>query len=311
MALHPQVKGFLENLAAANVPAFHQMTPELCRATFRQLVTSLPPGPAKIASSRDLDIPGPAGPLPLRIYTPAGPGPFPVLMYFHGGGFVIGDRDTYDATCRELCAGSGSVVVSVDYRLAPEQPFPAAPDDCLAATRWVAQHAGELGADASRIAVAGDSAGGNLAAVTAQRIRDEGGPALRAQLLIYPTTDHYSSGSKSLTENAEGYLLTKADMLWFLDSYLGPNPDVNDPKAFPIRAKSLAGLPPALVITAEYDPLRDEGEAYGRALKQAGVPVAMSRYDGAIHGFFMFFQMLEQGRAAIDESCRWLKERYV
>jgi len=262
-----------------------------------------------IAGSTDRLIEGPAGPVPLRIYTPKGAGPFPVLLFFHGGGFVIGDIEGYDGTCRELCALSACVVVSVGYRLAPEHPFPAATDDCLAATRWVGAHAAELNGDAARLAVGGDSAGGNLAAVTALRIRDEGGPALRAQLLIYPVTDHVSRETVSMRDNAQGYLLTRDTMRWFADQYVGNTPDLDDARAFPLRAASLASLPPALVITAEYDPLRDEGEAYAVALTKAGVSTELTRYDGAIHGFYMFFPISELGRAAVDQSAAWLRQQ--
>jgi acetyl esterase len=202
-------------------------------------------------------------------------------------------------------------VVSVDYRLAPEHKFPAATDDCLAVTRWLGEHAGEIGGDAKRIAVGGDSAGGNLAAVTALRLRDEGGPALVGQLLVYPVTDHYSKGTESMTKNADGYLLARQDMVWFSDHYLRSAADVSNPAYSPLRAKSVSGLSPALVLTAEFDPLCDEGEMYAKKLKDAGVPTTLTRYDGAIHGFFGFFSVLELGRAGMDQSCKWLKERFA
>ncbi|MBL6749876.1 MAG: alpha/beta hydrolase [Nevskia sp.] len=311
MPLHPQVKGLLDNVAASGIPPFHQMTPESCRATFKQLFGALPPSTAKIAGTKDIKIPGPAGAIPARVYTPEGKGPFPVLVYMHGGGWVIGDIEGYENVCRELCGGSQAVVVSLDYRLGPEHKFPAATDDCLAAVRWVGEHAAEIGADAKRIAVGGDSAGGNLAAVTALRLRDEGGPRLAAQLLIYPVTDHYTKNTVSMVKNAEGFLLTRQDMVWFSDYYLRTEADVKNPHFAPLRAKSLAGLAPALVLTAEFDPLCDEGEEYAARLKDAGVPTKLSRYDGAIHGFFGFFSVLDLGRAGMDESCRWLKERFA
>jgi len=223
MPLHAQVKGFLDMLVAAKAPAFHQLPVADSRKAFSSLIAMLPPSTATIAGTRDLRIPGPAGELPIRIYTPVGQGPFPIVMHFHGGGFVIGDLEIYDSTCREICAGADAIVVAVDYRLAPEHPFPAAPDDCLAATRWAAAHAAEFHGDSNRIVVGGDSAGGNLAAVTALRLRDEGGPKLRGQLLIYPVTD--AADTESMRVNAEGYLLTRADMQWFVGHY------VKDPAA--------------------------------------------------------------------------------
>jgi acetyl esterase len=308
--LDSQVKNMLEGMAANGVPAFHAMPVDVCRATFRQIVTGLPAGTAMIGQVSERKIPGPGGEIPLRIFVPEGKAPFPVLMFFHGGGWVIGDLDTYDATCRALCAGANCIVVAVDYRLAPEHKFPAASDDCLAATRWVGEHAAQIGGDSSRIAVGGDSAGGNLSAVTALRLRDEGGPQLCAQLLLYPVAGHYSRETPSMIDNAEGYLLTRQDMIWFSDHYLRSKSDIEDTRFNPAKASSLAKLPPALVLTAEFDPLRDEGEAYGAALKKAGVPVEISRYDGAIHAFFMFFSILEIGQTAVDEATGWLRERF-
>ena len=228
-------------------------------------------------------------------------------MYFHGGGWVIGSLETHDGTCRELAAGAGCVVVSVDYRLAPEHRYPAAAEDCYAATRWCAEHAAELAIDARRIAVGGDSAGGNLAAVVAQMARDRGGPGLVLQLLVYPVTDH-DFGTASYRDNAAGYLLTAADMRWFWGHYLGDDTARGaEPYASPLRAASLAGLPPALVITAELDPLRDEGEAYARALEAAGVAAKLHRYDGMIHGFFGMSAIMDQAVAAVREATGTLR----
>ena len=311
MPLNPQVQGFLQTLAAAGAQPFHTMEPAQCRQAINGLMSMMPPSAAVLASVRDTHIAGPAGEIKLRIYTPTGTGPLPILMYFHGGGFVIGDLDTFDKLCRETAGGAGVIMVSVDYRLAPEHPFPAASDDCLAATRWAAAHAQEIGGDSSRIGVSGDSAGGNLAAVTALRLRDEGGPALKAQLLVYPVVDADPDAYPSMTENAEGYLLSRADMNWFVGHY------VKDPAALastalrPIKAASLAGLPPALVITAEYDPLRDEGNAYAKKLAEAGVAVEHRCYDGAIHGFYTFFGALTLGREAVDQGIGWLKRTLV
>ncbi|MGQ0698121.1 MAG: alpha/beta hydrolase [Panacagrimonas sp.] len=310
MPLHPQVEGFMKQMAAAGGKAFHEMPVAECRAALSGLFAMMPPSAAKLASVADRKIPGPAGEIGVRVYTPEGAGPFPVLSFFHGGGFVLGDLESHDAVCREIAGGANCVVVAVDYRLAPEHKFPAAPDDCVAAVKWVASNAAAIKGDASRLAVAGDSAGGNLAAVVAQRLRDENGAKLCAQLLIYPATQWGGKPTKSMVDNAEGYLLTRKDMEWFGNHYLAMPADAKLPSASPALAKSLAGLPPALVLTAEFDPLRDEGEDYGKALQAAGVPTTVSRYDGAIHAFYSFFGIMEPGRKAMDESIRWLREQF-
>jgi acetyl esterase len=224
--------------------------------------------------------------IPVRIYRPSTDSKVrPVLVWFHGGGWVIGNLESADYASRMLTNASGCVVVSVDYRLAPEHKFPAAADDCFAATQWVVEHADELGIDASKVAVGGDSAGGNLAAVVAQMAKEAGGPAIAYQALVYPVTN-FSFATPSYKDNADGYLLTRASMEWFWGHYLGNEGDGQHVKASPLLCADLSGLPPAIVITAEYDPLRDEGEAYAEALKKAGVAVESKRYDGQIHGFF-------------------------
>jgi acetyl esterase len=206
-----------------------------------------------------------------------------------------------------LCAGAACVVVSVDYRLAPEHKFPAGIDDCLIATRWAAAHAAELGADPARIAVAGDSAGGNMAAVTALRVRDEGGPALCGQLLLYPVTDYNTPGTPSYEQNAEGYGLTRDTMKWFWAHYLADPSEGMHPHASPLRAENLSGLPPALVVTAEYDPLRDEGEFYAERLRAAGVPTSLTRYAGVNHGFMFWVGIVDKAGAAMSQACNWLR----
>lgn len=283
--------------------------PEARQATVMQIPRRRQPVP--VASVVDRTIPGPAGELPIRVYTPEGPGPFPALVYFHGGGFVVGSLASGDPTCRALCHGASCVVVSVEYRLAPEHKFPAATDDCLAATRWLAAHAAELNADPARLAVAGESSGGNLAAVTALRLRDEGGPALRGQLLIYPVADYHTPPTPSYIANADGYLLTRAMMVWFWGHYLSDAGEANHPHAAPLRAPDLSGLPAALVITAEFDPLRDEGERYAERLQQAGVPTQLARYDGMIHGFLLLSELFDEGRQAMEEAVLWLRQLFV
>ncbi|MCC2626353.1 MAG: esterase/lipase-like protein [Thermomicrobiales bacterium] len=308
MPLHPQVESLLNQMAAAGGKPTNAMTPEECRGVFNGIFASLPPSQAKLAGVADRDVPGPAGQIKVRVYTPDGEGPFPVLVFFHGGGFVLGDLDTHDSVCRELSGGANVVVVATDYRLSPEHRFPAAVDDCIEVTRWVTKHAAQINGDAVRVAVGGDSAGANLAAVVSQQLRDLDRIKLAAQLLIYPVTRFDGVDTKSMIDNAAGYLLQRDDMDWFRGHYLGPKSDGKDVRISPILAKDLTGLPPALVQTCEFDPLRDEGEAYGKALKAAGVPTVVSRHDGSIHAAFSFFTILEPGRRMVDEAIRWLKE---
>jgi acetyl esterase len=230
----------------------------------------------------------------------------PVLVYFHGGGFVLGNLDTHDSVARSLAVGADCLVMSVDYRLAPEHRFPAAVDDCLAAVRWIERHAVEIGADPTRIAVGGDSAGGNLATVVALRLRDEGGPALAGQLLVYPMTWIRAPVEGSMAVNGEGYFLTASAVAWFESRYLSDPDHASHPHASPLLAKDLSSLPPALVITAEFDPLLDQGEAYANRMSEDGVAVTHSRYPGAIHGFFGM--PVSIGRRAMQEAANWLKQ---
>jgi len=263
----------------------------------------------EVASVEDLEVPGPVGAIPVRVYRPSQREGLPALVYFHGGGWAICSIETHDPTCRQLANAAECVVVSVDYRLAPEHPFPAAPEDCYAALGWVARHAGSLGADARRLAVGGDSAGGNLAAVVAQIARDRRGPALCHQLLVYPVTDH-AFDTPSYAENAQAPILTRDGMRFFWDAYLARAEDGANPYASPLRAKELSGLPPAHVITAEFDPLRDEGEAYAARLAEAGVPVRCDRYDGMVHGFFGFTEMIERAREAVAGAADELRASF-
>ncbi len=299
MALDPAIKALLDAMAAAGGPALDALPPAEARKVFDNL--PLPRKQIEIASVEDRTIPGPAGEIPVRVYQPHGAGVKPILLYFHGGGWVIGSLDSYDATCREFAQGAGCVVVSVDYRLAPEHRYPAAPNDCYAALEWVAANAGSLGADAKRLAVGGDSAGGNLSAVVSLMARDKAGPAIRFQLLIYPVTDADFS-TASYSQNADGYLLTTSAMKWFWAHYVAGEAQRREPYASPLRAKDLAGLPPAWMCTAEFDPLRDEGEAYAKRLQQAGVSTSLTRYAGLIHGFISMGLVAPKAQAAVDEA---------
>ena len=303
MPLDPVTEAVLAEMARAEAPPLHELPPEAAREMYSQMQ---PPAPEiAVGSVEDRTIPGPAGEIGVRIYRPEGAGPFPLHVHYHGGGWVIGDLDTHDADCREICSGAGCVVVAVDYRLAPEHPFPAAPEDCYAATCWAAEHAAELGAKPGPVTVGGDSAGGNLAAVVSLMARDRSGPAIALQLLIYPVTDA-AMDTQSYRDNGEGYLLTADGMQWFWNQYC-PVDARTDPLASPLHAADLSGLPPALVMTAEYDPLRDEGEAYGARLQAAGVPTDVQRFDGLIHGFFSQTRMIPAGRAGIDAAVAALR----
>ena len=304
MPVDPQIQALLDK--GAGVPATHTLPVEVARAQYEARIVLMAPA-AEIAAVEERTIDGPGGPLRIRIYAPHGAGPFPLLVFFHGSGFVLCSLDTHDGMCRNLCAGGECVVASVDYRLAPEHKFPAGIDDCLHATRWAAAHAAALGANPGRVAVAGDSAGANMAAVTALRVHDEGGPALCGQLLLYPVTDYHTPGTPSYEENAEGYGLTRDTMKWFWDHYLNDESEATHPHASPLRAQDVSGLPPTLVITAEYDPLRDEGERYAKKLSAAGVPTILTRYDGVNHGFMFWVGVVDKAGVAMNEACEWLR----
>ncbi|MFC0562311.1 alpha/beta hydrolase [Halalkalibacter alkalisediminis] len=304
MGLDPQAKFLLEQMAAAGAPPMHELTPEEARASAN--FTALAGAPEEVGKVENRTIPGPGGEIPVRIYTPEGQGPFGALVYYHGGGWVIGDLEGVDVPCRLLANRSNCVVVSVDYRLAPEHKFPAAIDDAYAASKWVVENASSIQVDAERVAVGGDSAGGNLAAVVSLMARDKNEFQVAFQMLIYPVT-HHSFETTSHSENAEGYLLTKDSMEWFWKHYLRTEEEGKNPYVSPLLAEDLSGLPPALVVTAGFDPLRDEGEAYAQRLKEAGVAVEATRYDDMIHGFFWMPGVLEQGKQCIELAAAALK----
>ena len=286
MPVDPQMQAVIERVAKSALPPFYTVSADEARRLYKETRAVLSPPVPEVDAVRDFAASGPAGPIPLRLYRGLGAAagaPLPLLVYFHGGGWTIGDLDTHDIVCRTLANKARCAVIAVDYRMGPEHKFPAAVEDCIAATRWVAERAAALGVDAARIAVGGDSAGGNLAAVVAITLRDALGPALVFQALVYPATDQRMD-SASHARFGEGYLLTRDNMLWFRDNYLSPA-DYDDWRASPLRAADLARLPPAHIITAGYDPLVDEGRAYSDRLVAAGVPVLYECFEGMAHGF--------------------------
>ena len=297
--LDPQARALLDLIEARQIPPTHLLSPEQARSLYRDRRAITQPEPRAMAEVRALAAPGPAGDIPLRLYRPEGlRGAAPTLVYFHGGGWVIGDLDTHDVLCRELADEGRCVVVAVDYRLGPEHRFPAAPDDALAASRWLHRQAGGLGLDAARFALGGDSAGGNLAAVVAQVLRDGGDPLqARLQLLVYPATD-MRAVAPSHQHNGQGYLLTRDTIAYFRGHYLAPG-QYHDPRASPLLHPDLSGLPPALVITAGFDPLRDEGRQYADALSAAGTAAQYICFERQIHGFITMGRVLAEARTAV------------
>ena len=305
MPLHPQLKRILEETASLGLPDYQDLSPAAAR---KQMLDLTPPVNPLLTVKRveNLMIPGPKGEIPIRLYYPSGDPPFAVLVYFHGGGWVMGDLDTHHGVCHALAKQSSCLVVSVDYRLAPEHRYPAAVEDAYAATSWVAQHTDAIQANPDRLAVGGDSAGGHLAAVVALMARDRNGPRIDLQALIYPITD-FNFSTPSYIENKEGYMLTSDLMKWFWNHFIEDEGQANDPYVSPLRAKNFSDLPQALIITAEYDPLRDEGQAYGKKLQEAGVNVTLSRYPGMIHGFIRMTARLDKAKEALDEIAGKLK----
>ena len=304
MPLDPQTRAFIAQMEAMNLPPVTEVTPEQARINAK--LRPCYPGP-DVAQVKDMEIPVSLGAVPVRVYTPFAAGPYPVLIWIHGGGWVTGGLDMADGTARHLCSGAGCLVVSVGYALSPEAKFPTALRQCYEALRYVKENAATFNADGARIAVGGDSAGGNLAAAVCLMARGEGGPSIDFQLLIYPVTEP-DFETESYVQNATGFMLTREAMQWYWDHYLTGPEDATNPYAAPLRASDLGGLPPALVITAEYDPLRDEGEEYARRLQDAGVPTALTRYNGMIHGFFGRWGAIDRSLDAIRESCDALKK---
>ncbi|MGW2227106.1 alpha/beta hydrolase [Streptomyces formicae] len=310
MAFDPQLQALYDQRAEQGARPLYTMTLEEARAADLAAIQADSGTPEQVAEVTDESIPGPAGPLPVRVYRPAGEGPLPVLVYFFGGGWTLGSIATSDAICRSLANAAGCLTIAVGYRLAPEHKFPAAPQDCLAGVRWAVEHAGRFGGDGARVAVGGDSAGGNLAAVVSLMARDAKGPDILAQLLVYPNTD-YLADTASRRENTDPLLFNDKSVQWYWDNYLASPDDGTDPRVSPLRAPDHTGLPPALVITAEYDPLRDEGEQYAERLRASGVRVEATRYPGVAHGFFAMAGTLDAGRRAIEQAATYLRTAFA
>jgi acetyl esterase len=311
--LHPQAQSLIRMLTERGVPPVHTLTPAEARDAYRQRRVFTQPKPPEVGNVQALEAPGPAGPIPLRAYRPLGSAAteaLPALVYFHGGGWVIGDLDTHDTLCRELCNLSGCAVVAVDYRLAPEHPFPAAFDDAAAAAAWVARNAQALRIDPARIAVGGDSAGGNLAAVVALQARDSGAPRPAFQLLIYPATDQ-RRGTPSHASNAQGYLLTRDSITYYHDHYLGGDAQDHDWRVSPLLHADLAGLPPAFVLTAGFDPLRDEGVQYAQKLSEAGNRATLVSFERQIHGFITMGLVIDEANVAVRMCAAQLREAFA
>lgn len=338
MSLDPQVVAYRAARAAAGIPPLYTQTLAEARAADLAAIRAGGGDVEPVHEVRDTTVPGPAGDLRVRVHRPAGDGPLPTLVYFFGGGWTLGSVETADGICRRLANATGCQVVTVGYRLAPEHPFPAAVLDCHAATRWLAEHAADLGVDPDRLVVGGDSAGGNLAAAVTLLARAEGGPRLAGQLLVYPNTDQQSDRPRPgretdpaidadpatdagpatdaepradtgrAADEQDPLLFNRHSVDWYRGHYLADPADAADPLASPLLADDLSGLPPALVVTAEYDPLCDEGERYAQRLREAGVPVRASHYPGMIHGFFAMPGVFDAGRRAQDEAAAFLRE---
>jgi acetyl esterase len=308
--LDQQAAKLLQQMIQMKMPELHTLTPKAARELMDAGCKMVMGKPEKVSRVQDLKIPGPADQIPIRVYTPEGNGPFPVLVYYHGGGFVTGNVPQSDNFCRAVANRASCVVVSVEYRLAPEHKYPAAANDSYSATKWVFENADRINCDAARIAVGGDSAGGNLAAVVSLRARDEGVRFPICQVLLYPVTDLTGNVTKSRKEFGEGYFLTKADMKWFEDQYFKTDEDRRMPYASPLLAPNLSELPPAFIITCGFDPLRDEGEAYGERLKKAGIPTKILRREGMIHGFTTMDGVLDEAKRAMDEIAAYLKTHF-
>lgn len=307
--LDPQITALLRQMQAQGAPPVENLTPEAARAAKNPVFMKLAGPVEAVAGVEDRRIPGGPVPVPIRIYTPAGKGPFPVFVYFHGGGWVVGNRDTHDSVCRSITNRAECIVVSVDYRLAPEHPFPAAVDDAWAAVRWTADHAGKFNGDAGRLAVGGDSSGGNLAAAVCLMARENSRhPAIALQVLIYPVTDVSSLDTVSYHRHGDGYALTRSGMRYYRDHFIPRKEDRKNPLASPLLADNLEGVPPAFILAAEFDVLIDEIRAYAKRLEEAGVPVTFRLFTGMIHGFFTWGGAVDRAREAVEDVAAALRQ---
>ncbi|MGA9795293.1 MAG: alpha/beta hydrolase [Rhizomicrobium sp.] len=309
MPLDPMVKGFLDQMAAVPGPKMWELDPAVAREMFNAMMQMVGPKDVPIGKVQNLTMPGPGGEIRLRNYTPVGAKsePLPTLVFYHGGGFVIGNLDTHDGLCRMLANDAGVRVIAVDYRLSPESKYPGAVDDAIAAVTWIEAHAADLGVDANRVAVGGDSAGGALAAVVCEQAKLKGAPTIAFQLLLFPVTQ-VNAKTGSMHKNAEGYFLELATLEWFYDHY-GANADVDksDPRISPLRAKDFSGLPPAYIVTAEFDPLHDDGVHYAEKLRAAGVSVTHVDYPGLVHDFIYLQAIIPQAPEAMKAAAAALK----
>jgi acetyl esterase len=307
--LDPDASAVFQAMKEANRPPYDTLSPAEAREMSRQTRAAVQPDPPEMASVETVQVKAPHGAIPVRIYKPLGlpkTATAPALVFYHGGGWVIGDLESHDVVCRQIATAAAMIVAAVDYRLAPEHKFPAAVDDALAATEWVASHAEKLGIDANRLFVGGDSAGGNLAAVVAIHARDTGGPRIKGQILVYPVTD-LAMTTASYRDPETGVLLTHALMCWFRDHYLADPAEIDDWRASPLRMANLKDLPPAFVLTVGADPLHDEGEEFAARLKQAGVAVTHVDYPGQFHAFITMGRILPKANKLIGEIAGWLK----
>lgn len=313
MSLAPQISALLEELKAAPTP-LNQLPPVEARAAYDRFIAARNFTPEPVARVEDIEIDGPHGPVGLRIYTPEIPVagvPRPVFLFFHGGGFVIGSVESRDPQCRRIANATGAIVVAARYRLAPEHKFPVAHDDAWAATQWLCANAGKIGGDPARIALGGDSAGGNLAAVMCQQARDARLPPFVLQALVYPTTDFgFTLDLPSYALRDEDFFLTRDQIAWYHQQFIPPETDMRDPRLAPALCADFGDLPPALIITAEFDPLRDDGAHYGDKLAAAGIPVEYRCYPGTIHGFFHYSAILDTARTALDQMIAALNRAY-
>lgn len=308
MAIDPQTQKLLDAAKASGLPPVYWLPyPQARQRMLSAFINN--DTPIEVGKVEDVKIPCSWGKMAARIYTPAGEGPFPVVVFFHGGGWVLNSVETHDSVCRQMTKMSESIFVSIEYRLSPETKFPGPVDDAYSATEWVYKNAKQFNGDPEKLAVAGDSSGGNQAAVVSLLSRDRNGPPIKLQVLIYPVTDYFFPGSPSYMEKATGFSLGRDQMMWFWNHYLNPDDDINNPYICPLRAESLANLPPAIIYTAENDPLRDEGELYAKRLNEAGVEASLTRYDGLMHGYIMQWRVLDKGMDSLRKISKSIKER--